>query len=108
MTINLTLEAHRSAKIGVGDFAWFVLHPTFSPSTRRVSFRGNGARLHIQAWDEFTSVSGSPSRTPSLHVTSPVFRVRHKNALIKIDFTINSGGSKEGDRPILAGLLAAC
>lgn len=54
VTINLTVEAERSAKIGVGDFAWFVLHPTFSPSAQRVSFRGNRARLRIQAYGGFT------------------------------------------------------
>ena len=32
VTIILTLEAERSAMIGIGDFAWFLLHPTFSPS----------------------------------------------------------------------------
>ncbi|OAP43546.1 hypothetical protein ATB98_24480 [Sinorhizobium saheli] len=54
VTINLTVEAERSVKIGVGDFAWFVLHPTFSPSALKVSFRGNRARLRIQAYGGFT------------------------------------------------------
>lgn len=54
VTINLMVEAERSAKIGVGDLAWFVLHPTFSPSALRVSFRGNRARLRIQAYGGFT------------------------------------------------------
>jgi hypothetical protein len=44
----------RSAKVGIGDFAWFVLHPTFSPSALKVSFRGNRARLRIQAYGGFT------------------------------------------------------
>ncbi|GES46093.1 hypothetical protein RsS62_53450 [Rhizobium dioscoreae] len=54
VTIDLTVEAERSAKIAVGDFAWFVLHPTFSPSALRVAFRGNRARLRIQAYGGFT------------------------------------------------------
>ncbi|KAB2765754.1 pYEATS domain-containing protein [Brucella anthropi] len=32
-----------------GDFAWFALHPTFSPPVLKVSFRGNRARLRVQA-----------------------------------------------------------
>lgn len=54
VTINLAVEAERQAKIGVGDYAWFVLHPTFSPSALRVSFRANRARLRIQAYGGFT------------------------------------------------------
>ncbi|KMN83645.1 hypothetical protein VK98_01450 [Chromobacterium sp. LK11] len=54
VTIILTVEAERSAKIGLGDSAWFVLHPTFSPSALKVTFRGNRARLRIQAWGGFT------------------------------------------------------
>jgi len=54
VAIILTVEADRSTKIGLGDFAWFVLHPAFSPSALRVSFRGNRARLRIQAWGGFT------------------------------------------------------
>lgn len=54
VTIILTVEAELSAKVGLGDFAWFVLHPTFSPSTLKVTFRGNRARLRIQAWGGFT------------------------------------------------------
>lgn len=54
VTIILTVEADRSVKIGLGEFAWFILHPTFSPSALKVSFRGNRARLSIQAWGGFT------------------------------------------------------
>lgn len=53
-TVILTLEAERSTKIGLGDFAWFVLHPTFSPSALKVTFRGSRAQLRIQAWGGFT------------------------------------------------------
>ncbi|KUZ63570.1 hypothetical protein WI36_29305 [Burkholderia ubonensis] len=53
-TVILTVEAERSVRIGLGDFAWFVLHPTFSPSALKVAFRGNRARLRIQAWGGFT------------------------------------------------------
>ncbi|KVN92157.1 pYEATS domain-containing protein [Burkholderia ubonensis] len=54
VTVVLTVEAERSVRIGLGDFAWFVLHPTFSPSALKVAFRGNRARLRIQAWGGFT------------------------------------------------------
>ncbi|MGK9338531.1 pYEATS domain-containing protein [Sinorhizobium meliloti] len=54
VTITLTVEADSSAKLGLGDFAWFALHPTFSPPVLKVSFRGNRARLRIQAWGGFT------------------------------------------------------
>jgi hypothetical protein len=54
VTIVLTVEAERSAKVGVGDCAWFVLHPTFSPAALRVAFRGSRACLSIQAWGGFT------------------------------------------------------
>ncbi|KIR17366.1 hypothetical protein PFLU4_19820 [Pseudomonas fluorescens] len=54
ITIILTLEAERSAKLGLGDFAWFVLHPTFSPSALKVTFRGRRAQLRIQVWGGFT------------------------------------------------------
>ncbi|WP_416194654.1 pYEATS domain-containing protein [Pseudomonas sp. 5C2] len=54
VTIILTLEAERSAMIGIGDFAWFLLHPTFSPSAIKVTFRGNRAQLRLQAWGGFT------------------------------------------------------
>ena len=33
-----------------GDFAWFALDPTFSPPMLKVAFRGNRARLRVQAW----------------------------------------------------------
>lgn len=54
VTVILTLEAERSVEIGLGDFAWFVLHPTFSPSALKVTFRGSRAQLRIQAWGGFT------------------------------------------------------
>lgn len=53
--VQLTVEADPSVKIGLGDFAWFVLHPTFSPPMLKVAFRGNRARLQIQAWGGFTA-----------------------------------------------------
>lgn len=52
--IQLTVEAGSTAKINLGDFAWFVLHPTFSPPMLKVAFRGSRARLRIQAWGGFT------------------------------------------------------
>jgi hypothetical protein len=53
--VQLTVEADPSAKVGLGDFAWFVLHPTFSPPMLKVGFRGNRARLRIHAWGGFTT-----------------------------------------------------
>lgn len=52
--IQLTVEADSTAKINLGDFAWFVLHPTFSPPMLKVAFRGSRARLRMQAWGGFT------------------------------------------------------
>lgn len=54
VTTVLSLEVDRSARIGLGDFAWFVLHPTYSPSIVKVAFRGRRALLRIQAWGGFT------------------------------------------------------
>lgn len=54
VTIILTVEAERSAKVRLGDFAWFVLPPTFSPAALKVTFRGNRARLRIQGWGGFS------------------------------------------------------
>lgn len=54
VAVILTIEADRSMKIALGDFAWFVLHPTFSPSALKVSFRGSRARLRIQSKGGFT------------------------------------------------------
>lgn len=54
VTITLTVEADSFARIGLGDFAWFALHPSFSPPLVKVSFRGNRARLRVQAWGGFT------------------------------------------------------
>ena len=54
VNINLVLEADRSVVIGLGDFAWFILHPTFSPSALKVTFRGSRATLHLRAWGGFT------------------------------------------------------
>lgn len=53
-TIILAVTAEPSAEIAVGDVAWFVLHPSFSPPAFKVPFRGNRARLSIQAWGGFT------------------------------------------------------
>ena len=52
--VQLVVEATPSAKISLGDFAWFVLHPTFSPPKLKVAFRGSRARLRIQTWGGFT------------------------------------------------------
>ncbi|MFK0338229.1 pYEATS domain-containing protein [Agrobacterium deltaense] len=54
VTITLTVEADSSASLGLGDFVWFALHPTFSPPVLKVSFRANRARLRVQAWGGFT------------------------------------------------------
>jgi hypothetical protein len=54
VTIVLTVEASPSTYIGLGDFAWFVLHPTFSPSIVKVVFRSRRAELRLQAWGGFT------------------------------------------------------
>lgn len=54
VTINLDLEADRSRIVQLGDFAWFVLHPTFSPSSMKVTFRGSRATLRLRAWGGFT------------------------------------------------------
>ena len=54
-TVILTVEARRSVDIGIGDFAWFSLHPTFSPSLIKVAFRGRRAQLRLQAWGGFTA-----------------------------------------------------
>ena len=53
--VQFTVEADPSVKISLGDFAWFILHPTFSPPMLKVAFRGNRARLQIQAWGGFTT-----------------------------------------------------
>ncbi|MFG1260175.1 pYEATS domain-containing protein [Xanthobacter flavus] len=52
--IQLIVEANPSAKVSLGDFAWFVLHPTFSPQVLKVAFRGSRARVRVQAWGGFT------------------------------------------------------
>lgn len=54
VTIVLTVQTERSSSIGLGDFAWFALHPSFSPSIVKVSFRGSRAQLRVQAWGGFT------------------------------------------------------
>ncbi|WP_410689086.1 pYEATS domain-containing protein [Citrobacter braakii] len=54
-TIILTVQAQRATNIGIGDFAWFSLHPTFSPSLIKVAFRGRRAQLRLQAWGGFTA-----------------------------------------------------
>lgn len=54
VAVALTVEADRSAKIGLGDYALFVLHPTFSPPVLKVPFRGSRASLRIQTWGGFT------------------------------------------------------
>lgn len=54
-TVILTVQAQRATNIGIGDFAWFSLHPTFSPSLIKVAFRGRRAQLRLQAWGGFTA-----------------------------------------------------
>ncbi|WP_352564245.1 pYEATS domain-containing protein [Mesorhizobium australicum] len=51
---HLTVEADSAVNVSLGDFAWFVMHPTFSPRIMKVAFRENRARLRIQAWGGFT------------------------------------------------------
>jgi hypothetical protein len=60
------VEVDSSAKISLGDFAWFVLHPTFSPPMLKVAFRGSRARLRIQAWGGFTVGVWLPSSNVEL------------------------------------------
>jgi hypothetical protein len=64
--VQLTVEVDSSAKISLGDFAWFVLHPTFSPPMLKVAFRGSRARLRIQAWGGFTVGVWLPSSNVEL------------------------------------------
>lgn len=54
-TVILTVQAPRATNMGIGDFAWFSLHPTFSPSLIKVAFRGQRAQLRLQAWGGFTA-----------------------------------------------------
>lgn len=54
VTVVLTVTADDAAKIGLEDYACFVLHPTFSPAEVKVSFRTGHAQLRIQAWGGFT------------------------------------------------------
>lgn len=64
--VQLTVEADSSAKVSLGDFAWFVLHPTFSPPMLKVAFRGSRARLRIEAWGGFTAGVWLPSSNVEL------------------------------------------
>lgn len=54
-TVILTVQAPRATNVGIGDFAWFSLHPTFSPSLIKVAFRGQRAQLRLQVWGGFTA-----------------------------------------------------
>ena len=54
VTIVLTVMADAGARIGLEDYACFVLHPTFSPAEVKVPFRAGRAQLRIQAWGGFT------------------------------------------------------
>lgn len=54
-TVILTVQAQRAMNVGIGDFAWFSLHPTFSPPLIKVAFRGRRAQLRLQAWGGFTA-----------------------------------------------------
>ncbi len=66
VNIILTIEADRSAKIGLGDYAWFMLHPTFSPPALKVTFRGNRAQLRLRASGGFTVGVWLPSTQTEL------------------------------------------
>jgi hypothetical protein len=52
--VVLSVEADRSENIALGDFAWFILHPTFSPAMLKVAFRGRRAQLRLQVGGRFT------------------------------------------------------
>ncbi|WP_233237851.1 pYEATS domain-containing protein [Bordetella sp. LUAb4] len=52
--VLLTVEADRSENIALGDFVWFILHPTFSPAMLKVAFRGRRAQLRLQVGGRFT------------------------------------------------------
>lgn len=64
--IVLTVEAHDAAAVGLGDVAWFVLHPTFSPAAVKVPFRGRRAQLRIRAWGGFTVGAWIPKASVQL------------------------------------------
>lgn len=66
--VTLTIEADHTARIGLGDFAWFVLHPTFSAPSLKVTFRGNRARLRLRAWGGFTVGVWIPSAETELEL----------------------------------------
>lgn len=65
-TVILTVHAQRAMDVGIGDFAWFSLHPTFSPSLIKVAFRGRRAQLRLQAWGGFTAGVWIPKRNVEL------------------------------------------
>ncbi|MCY1198800.1 hypothetical protein D9M72_101890 [compost metagenome] len=52
--VLLSVEADRSENIALGDFVWFILHPTFSPAMLKVAFRGRRAQLRLQVGGRFT------------------------------------------------------
>ncbi|MEO3991124.1 pYEATS domain-containing protein [Pseudocitrobacter cyperus] len=54
VNVALIVEADSAERVALGDFAWFVLHPTFSPSIMKVAFRGRRAQLRLQVWGGFT------------------------------------------------------
>ncbi|MGS4989944.1 pYEATS domain-containing protein [Roseibium sp. RP-7] len=54
INIDLVVEAGSERKVELSDIAYFVLHPTFSPPTIKVAFRGRRAKLRVQAWGGFT------------------------------------------------------
>lgn len=68
VVVILTVEVNRATDIQIGDFAWFVLHPTFSPPVLKVAFRGRRARLRIQCWGGFTVGIWLPSAGVELEV----------------------------------------
>jgi len=54
VTAILLLQAPDTSSIGLGDYAWFFLHPTFSPQRLKVAFRGRRAHLRLRIWGGFT------------------------------------------------------
>jgi hypothetical protein len=54
VTVILTVTADETVRIGLEDYARFILHPTFSPAEVKVPFRAGRAQLRIQAWGGFT------------------------------------------------------
>ncbi|WP_413674436.1 pYEATS domain-containing protein [Massilia cellulosiltytica] len=54
VAVVLTVMADDPARIGMEDYACFILHPTFSPAEVKVPFRAGRVQLRVQAWGGFT------------------------------------------------------